>query len=148
MKGSFISLLCGLLFFAACKKETETPPPTTRLTTAQMLLLGTSDPTNITATATYRLDSAIILASDSSVPLGSDVYLEKFTSDSISDFIDGTLWETYSYAVQNDSVFYAFSDGTCNHKRLFMVTSTQLKITKFVDSFYCQPSEIDYFTKQ
>ena len=148
MKPIIVTFTIGLIFLVACKKETNSQTNAERLNTSQMLLLGTTDPSNTTATATYRLDSAIILASDSSVPLGSDVYLETFTKDSISDFIDGALWQTYSYTVQNDSVIYAFGDGACSHKRLFTITSSHLKIAKFADSIYCQQSEIDYFTKQ
>ncbi|HEY0262039.1 MAG TPA: hypothetical protein VGB95_03375 [Chitinophagales bacterium] len=147
MKQIIVTVIIGFLFLASCKKETENSSQTP-LTTAQMLLLGTSDSNNVTATATYRLDSAIILASDSSVPLGSDVYLSTFTKDSISDFIDGTLWQTYSYSVQNDSVIYLYGDGTCNHKRLFTITAQQLKMKSFNPNNNCQQSEIDYFTKQ
>ncbi len=114
-----------------------------------MLLLGTTDPSNITATATYRLDSAFTLPSDSSVQLGSSVYTEKYTKDSISDFIDGTLWQTSSYSIQNDSIFYLYGDDSCNHKRLFTIASAQLKVKYFdPNPSGCQEAELVFFTKQ
>ncbi len=149
MKNIFLTLATILTigFVSSCSKEpnTNTNHQAVQLTATQMTLLGTTNPTDANASATWIWDSTIFVSGSNDYDTTG--YMKyTFTTDSLSIYSGVSLTATHSYSFTNDSTVFYDNQNTCTSKNVIHTTTTNLTMKYFNTD--CSDNRTAYFHKQ